>query len=242
MKTAQRDNRVLFAEALTEALSRKYEAALSSAITASPSEAYHAKVRQTILKARSEAFRKRLLTALLAATLLLLVSCTAVYCVHADFGYFSTEDDGVSVHIFYDEATRLAAPKILEEYYVPKHLPDGFIKQEELFFRDDSVIYIYKNAEGKQFQFSQVAFGGTSSYSHSVSSSYTTWETVTIEGQEFLCGKHDWYDEVYATIGHIIYFKYLWCDGRYLLSITSDVPLSTEELALFVDEIEIVPK
>ena len=215
MKTAQRENRALFAEALTEALSRKYEAALSSATAATPSEAYHAKVRQTILKARSDAFRKRLLTALLAAALLLLASCTAVYYARTELDFFSAEERENHLAILFTEEQKASAPKTIEEHYTMTYIPEGFSVKDKAFDEFDVKIFL-ENENGETIVLRQMAFGG--SFSLTMDSEMHEWQVLQIDKFDFIY--------LFGSDTHLFY----WCDGRYLLRLSSNVPIPLEEI------------
>lgn len=215
MKTAQRENRALFAEALTEALSHKYEAALSSAITVTPAEAYHAKVRQTILKARSDAFRKRLLTALLAAALLLLASCTAVYYARTELDFFSAEERENHLAILFTEEQKASAPKTIEEHYTMTYIPEGFSVKDKTSTPFDVKIFL-ENENGETIVLRQIAFGG--SFSLTMDSEMHEWQVLQIDKFDFIY--------LFGSDTHHFY----WCDGRYLFKAISTIPLSSDEL------------
>ena len=216
MKTAQRENRALFAEALTEALSRKYEAALSSATAATPAEAYHAKVRQTILKARSDAFRKRLLTALLAAALLLLASCTAHY-VYTEFETFFVKDNGKDADLFFQGVQD--APVILEETYVLSYVPEGYSLQTvggNRIIRE----FLYKNEQGATLFFAQ----GTMK-------SLINVDTERSEYTVLNCGTH----EIFFHTSNDQNFFYLWTDGKYKFFISTPTKFTSQELQCIIE-------
>ena len=215
MKTAQRENRALFVEALIEALSRKYEAALSSATAASPAEAYHAKVRQTILKARSDAFRKRLLTALLAAALLLLASCTAVYYARTELDFFSAEERENHLAILFTEEQKASAPNTIEEHYTMTYIPEDFSVKDKASTLVDVEIFL-ENENGEMITFHQYAFGGGTAIN--LDTEHSAWQILNIGERDFVYHK--------GAYSHSIY----WCDGRYLLKLSSNAPIPLEEI------------
>lgn len=158
---------------------------------------------------KKETLKKRWIIALVAAALLALAGCIAVYRVELQHFFVDLFDGRNEVwQIIPDDA-----PRSLEER-MPTYLPDGYA----LTYEYESIASIEKtwtNSAGETIHIQQNMIG---TGMHGMDTDSGKYEILTIGGREVY--HHYWEGEEYL---------YLWQD-KYVYTLTSSISLPEEEL------------
>lgn len=211
------DNRELFKKALVEALYSKYEDEIKDSSDESGvcSPAHYNKLRRLGIKVkeqRSCKISKKSFVAILVAAALLLIGCTAYVYPDKVRDFIETIYEKY-IHITYNDDENLKGSK-LSEAYVLTYIPDGY----ELISESKTPISVYYKWQDD-------------------SNNIITFRQKTLDGTSFQFDAEQGDSEILYCGDYIIYFRefeesyhYLWNDGKYALTLTANVELSSDEL------------
>ncbi len=210
-------DRELFAQALKDALAKRYNDELAFCHESSRCSDEHYKKMSEILgftvspPPKELSFRKKMIIAMLAAALLL-AGCTAVI--------FGNEIKTMLEQVFdtfiiatYD-GERVAEDAIIEEYYVPTYIPEGY-RLVEKYVCLMGTKYKYVNDLNDVLVYEQRLVCGTG---YRFNNELGTTLLFNFKGKE-----------IYHRLSSE-YHNYIWNDGGYVFKLTLNKRLSDSEL------------
>ena len=219
-------NLELFKKALTEALYSKYEDEIKESADESAvcSPAHYNKLRKlgiNVKEQRSCKISRRSLVAILVATALLLVGCTAYVYRDKICDFIETVYEDY-ILVTYDSDKANDSEKIIEDPYILSYIPEGY----ELIEESKTSIWAYykwQNDGDNEITFFQ----------------------TTLDGTNFRLDVEQGYTVILYCDNYVIYFRkieesyhYIWSDGKYALNLMSYVELSNEEISKIIDGIK----
>lgn len=213
----------LFKQAIREALDKKIDEAINSENETLDVSKKHKIAMRTILRGKipteGKVSAKRVrIIAIVAIIALLLASCAIIY--REEFGQLR-----VKIFDRYDLITHSDnsdKPTTLEEIYELSYVPAGF-QLKETDISSEYATYIYLNADQKRFVFFQDTVGNSK---HLVDNEHGNNHVVQIG---------EYYVYVAQSTGNYVY---IWNDEKYILTMGSDIQLSTEDLTLIINGIK----
>lgn len=210
--TEQRD---VLKRALIEAMSAKYESELSCAVDVGGeacSELHYQKMSDIlgIRVKRCKKFAKRVLAGVLIAALLL-TGCTA-YIFRNEIKDFFIEFYEKHIMLTYDNDNNLNGLTIQNIYQV-SYIPEGY----EIVNQMNNPTYVFyelHDSNGNVITLQQMVFDSTSF----VDSEDGITEFINYEQYCIYVGSFD------------NFFSYMWCDGKYAITLNSSTKLDNDEL------------
>ncbi len=219
-------NRELFAKALCEALSREYHEELADCTETSECSMSHYRKMSKILgfsvvpKTKESMFKKRLIIAVLAATLLL-AGCTAAIFRNEIKSLFEEVFDTYIFATFDEQGD--SKKDAITEFYVSTYVPEGYKLVNEVT-SPIQVLYRYENAQGKKIKLEQYLLNGVK---HRFDNENETTDKIKVENYT-----------VYYRISEKSH-NYVWNDGKYTIVLISDEQIEKEELIKIVNGFQI---
>ena len=211
--------RELFGDALAEAMLNKYDAEIVATSESADCTEEHQK-RMTALvesrRIRKKSFSKRIISGILAASILLFSGIT-VYAYGGSIGGFFERVYNGFVEITYGDSEINTLDRIYESYEL-SYVPAGY---EQIFGLDNAMVNKkeWRNETGEHVIFTQTVLDSVFTFEDGER------ESFEYRGREiFFCRC----DSCYV---------YIWNDGKYFMSIDSSVDLGTNELFTMIDGI-----
>ena len=207
----------LFRQALNEGLSNRFDSLAEEYTGEIVCSRKHKLAMRTIVYgkaggARAWSPRMRRVVAILVAAALLLTSCGIIFREEIREVF-----DELFVSLYFKDDSE--APRTIEEIYTLGYVPEGYVLDQEL--KDSfAVKYVFKNENNDVLVFDQGVIHG-----------------------EFVIDSEEGYSEFVAVGANKVYYRftgknhnYIWSDGKYVMSITTEEDFPKEEIIRIIEE------
>ena len=212
----------IFKQAILEGVSQKIDETIKAYDGKIIYSKKHLATMRSILRGKEQRYlsaKAKRIIIIVAIIALLLISCTVIY--REKIGELTinifNRDDIITHEAGEDK------PKNIEEVYELTYIPDGYILENTLFL-PNIFQYTYYGTDGAEMIFQQKSFGNSI---HHFDNEHGESDTINIGDLTVYCRRSA---EDYL---------YIWDDEKYILTLTINSQISTEELKQIVEGIKI---
>ena len=215
-----KSNLELFKQAISEAVSNKFDNIAANRSEEIVCSERHDLAIRAIMYGKSDVRRslspkaKRIIAILIAAALLL-TSCGIIF--HNEIREVIEE-----LYVSVTFGTNDSTPNTIEDIYELTYLPDGYYLEKENISHTVAV-YNYTNSEGDTIYFEQ----------------------GILDGSGFVINSEKGYSKIVEIKEHNVYYRYteeshsyIWNDGTYVLTLSSNQRLSNEDIEKIIKGIK----